>query len=396
MVHFVTWLSNQVGEGKSTCLLRFRFVSRKDVRSSSRYFQQSNACRIIWNRRRTLRVRVGYFQGLTTNFADSEKIPEKLDACRSSPEEFEDRMIFMSEKFSRMSLEFRKRSRIAQKRFPRGTLVFSSVQEKKTNGVERTPTNLKGVECYCWCHGGKFFKKVEIRFSQVSVRWVEGSWKGKVEDVRSTSMRNLRVQSSYFARFTQQSSSENTEQQQVGLIPGQTHVFIETSVAKANGQLTQKLEAQDGDSLVQTPRRNDEAAGNRLRMYLQNFEEFSYEVQFTKASRSVGIMRRVAVDVYDGFEGKTGFREYTKPREDPGSEIIDWMDQWTNKNSFTSPSQNYMLPGHILSRKKIPSTSGGGSTSLVIWSRGSNRYVEVLQYNDPGCSPNKRMNQRIV
>ena len=55
------------------------------------------------------------------------------------------------------------------------------------------------------------------------------------------------------------------------LIPGQTHVFKETSVAKANGQLTQKLEAQDGDSVVQTPRRNDEAAGNRLRMYLQNF-----------------------------------------------------------------------------------------------------------------------------
>ena len=134
------------------------------------------------------------------------------------------------------------------------------------------------------------------------------------------------------------------------LIPGQTHVFMETSVAKANGQLTQKLEPQEGDSLVHTPRRNDEAAGNRLRMYLQNFEEFSYEGQFTKASGSVGFMRRVAVDVYDGFEGKTGAcREYTKPREDPGSEIIAWISGQTRIRSHLQVKTTCCLD--ILNRK---------------------------------------------
>ena len=134
------------------------------------------------------------------------------------------------------------------------------------------------------------------------------------------------------------------------LIPCQTHVFMETSVAQANGQLTQKLEPQEGDSLVQTPRRNDEAAGNRLRMYLQNFEEFSYEGQFTKASGSVGFMRRVAVDVYDGFEGKTGAcREYTKPREDPGSEIIAWISGQTRIRSHLQVKTTCCLD--ILNRK---------------------------------------------
>ena len=51
-------------------------------------------------------------------------------------------------------------------------------------------------------------------------------------------------------------------------IPGQTLVIIEKSVSRANQQLNQKLEPQAVNSLVQTPRRNDGAAGNRLRDYL--------------------------------------------------------------------------------------------------------------------------------
>ena len=65
------------------------------------------------------------------------------------------------------------------------------------------------------------------------------------------------------------------------LIPGQTHVTMEESVAKENDQLHQKLEPREVDSLVQTPRRNDEAAGKRLRTYHQRFEDLAKEVQFT-------------------------------------------------------------------------------------------------------------------
>ena len=96
-----------------------------------------------------------------------QKIQKDLQNQHIEPEDFEDRIIFMSmfkdidwtkKKFSRMSFEFRKRSRITQTGF-RVDIGLSSVQEKKTHGVERTPANLKEVEYFCWCHGGKFQQK---------------------------------------------------------------------------------------------------------------------------------------------------------------------------------------------------------------------------------------------
>ena len=50
------------------------------------------------------------------------------------------------------------------------------------------------------------------------------------------------------------------------------------SVAMENHQLSQKLEPQEVDSLEQTPRRNDVAAGHRLRIYLRKFAEMEKEV----------------------------------------------------------------------------------------------------------------------
>ena len=115
-------------------------------------------------------------------------------------------------------------------------------------------------------------------------------------------------------------------------IPVQTHHFMEKSVAKENEQLFQKLEPPEVDSLVQTPRRNDEAVGNRLRMYLQNFEEFAKEFQFTKAFESAGCMRRVSSNAPQ----TTVFRLL---RENPNSKIAAWTHQhWTS-----SSSQSYML-----------------------------------------------------
>ena len=96
---------------------------------------------------------------------------------------------------------------------------------------------------------------------------------------------------------------------------------MEKSVAKANDQLSQKLEPQEVDSLVQTLRRNDQAAGNRFRIYLQRFEELSSEIQLTKACESAGFMRRLSIGMYfkiihdvdDVFEGTTGAcREYRR------------------------------------------------------------------------------------
>ena len=50
-----------------------------------------------------------------------------------------------------------------------------------------------------------------------------------------------------------------------------------TSAAKENDQFSQKFEAQDVDSLVQTPRTNVTAAGDRLRIHHRRFENLSNE-----------------------------------------------------------------------------------------------------------------------
>ena len=69
-----------------------------------------------------------------------------------------------------------------------------------------------------------------------------------------------------------------------------------TSAAKENDQLSQKFEAQEVYSSVQTPRTNVPAAGDRLRVHRERFEELSNEIQITKACESVGCMRSVSLE----------------------------------------------------------------------------------------------------
>ena len=66
---------------------------------------------------------------------------------------------------------------------------------------------------------------------------------------------------------------------------------MEKSVSKAHDQLSQNLEPQEVDSLVQTPGRNDQAAGNLLRIHLQRFQELAKEVEFTRSCESAGFIR---------------------------------------------------------------------------------------------------------
>ena len=52
------------------------------------------------------------------------------------------------------------------------------------------------------------------------------------------------------------------------------------------------------DSLVLTTRRNDETAGNRLRVYLQTPEEPEVKVQLAKVCESTGFIGRVSIGVH--------------------------------------------------------------------------------------------------
>ena len=51
------------------------------------------------------------------------------------------------------------------------------------------------------------------------------------------------------------------------------------SVAKVSEQFCRKLEPEEVDTLVQTPRRNDQAAGDRQRIHQEGVEQLSGEMK---------------------------------------------------------------------------------------------------------------------
>ena len=98
---------------------------------------------------------------------------------------------------------------------------------------------------------------------------------------------------------------------------------------------------------------------------------------------SIGMHCKTIHDVDEGFEGSTvACREHTMPREDPRSEIIGHTKIGPVLHVKTTCCLDIF--GIEI---QIPSTSGDGSKSWVVMSRGSNRYVEELCYNDPDYSP---------
>ena len=121
-------------------------------------------------------------------------------------------------------------------------------QEKKTDGIERIITNLKESGILLPMSWWKNLSKCTYstpRYQCVESRTLE---KERWGDVRCTSMRHLRMQSSYFA----QTHSANQLsiygavaswcEELTQLIPCQTHMSMEKTVAKVNDQLSHKLE----------------------------------------------------------------------------------------------------------------------------------------------------------
>ena len=82
---------------------------------------------------------------------------------------------------------------------------------------------------------------------------------------------------------------------------------------KRNGQLLKNVKPQEVNSLVQTPRSDDPASGNRLRECLQNFETLEKYIQCTTVCEDASLWKRVSVgmcyktivDVNDGFGDRT-------------------------------------------------------------------------------------------
>ena len=138
------------------------------------------------------------------------------------------------------------------------------------------------------------------------------------------------------------------------------------------------------DSFVQTPRRTEGAAGHRLCVYLRQFELLEPEVQFIQIWESAGFMRRVSVgmhdriihDLDDGFGDRTAAcREYTLRRDDPKSELKLWIEGQTRIGPVLQVRTSCFLDMYGI-EIQIPSTSGNGSKSWVVVSRGAKRHVE--------------------
>ena len=196
------------------------------------------------------------------------------------------------------------------------------------------------LEYYCWCHGGNFQRRwtssipshwgVESRILEKD-RWkmYDPVQSGTLEcralispNSLSKSAQYLRSSSELAWRIALADTCSNT------LWHGEIRCEGERSIISKVGT------ARSGLLGVQTPRRNDLAAGDRLRFHHQRFEELSNEIQITKACESVGCMRRVSIgmyyqtirDVNDGGGGKTrARREYSLLREDPDSELVVWI-----------------------------------------------------------------------
>ena len=100
----------------------------------------------------------------------------------------------------------------------------------------------------------------------------------------------------------------------------------------------------------------------------------------------VGMPYRTIHDVNDGFDEWTAAcREYTLPRDDPNSEIKLWIACHAKIGPILQVKTTCYLDIKGI-ESQIPSTSGNGSKSWVVISRGKNRYVEEIRDKDPDYS----------
>ena len=112
--------------------------------------------------------------------------------------------------------------------------------------------------------------------------------------------------------------------------PIQKESISEKFAAEENEQLQKNVKPREVNSLVQTPRIDNRASGNRLRECLQRFETLENAIQFTRVCEDTTIARRVSIgmcyktipDVDEGFGDRTpACREWTLLRADSDSTI---------------------------------------------------------------------------
>ena len=194
------------------------------------------------------------------------------------PEDFEDRIIFMS-MFN--DIEWTKRGNSEQcisnsekvnkyaKRFSRGHLAIPRPRKWKEVVRKSQLHTWRKMRFHRHRDGGGISKKPVTQYSRVSVIWVVEFWKERITETPCTSMRMLQTQNSFSERFTQQVSSVSAEHSQPGVKisvkrPNKQESTSERFVAKEIEQLLKSVKLQEVNSLVQTPSCDHPSPGNRL------------------------------------------------------------------------------------------------------------------------------------
>ena len=158
----------------------------------------------------------------------------------------------------------------------------------------------------------------------------------------------------------------------------------EKFVAKENEQLLKNVRQQEVNSLVQTPKSDNLASGNRLRECLQRLQTLEKEIQFTRVREdatfwrgvSIGMSYKTIPDVDDGFGDRTpACREYTPPRENSDSRIYATIPGQTIVGPVLQVHSIQYLDINGI-EIQIPSTTTKERTSWVVICRGTNRYEE--------------------
>ena len=287
------------------------------------------------------------------------------------------------------------KSRITR-RVSREDTGHSSAKVMKKNGTECTPTNLKENGFHRYRNGGTIQRN---RSPSIQEYQCFESWDLffflKKKETPYTSMRMLQTQNSYFDRFTEQISAVSTEQFQADVkralngLRIKKDSTVEKFTAKENKQLLKNVKSQEENSLLQTPRSNDGASGNRLREQHQRFGTLEKEIQFTSFCEGAAFVKRVSIgrryntvlDVDYGFGDRTSAcREHTLPREDPNSRTnynwtsgsssyytISWHQRTWNSDSFHNRKRSTLLDGDTPRQKSLR----GRVTSQ--WSRPQSR-----------------------
>ena len=153
-------------------------------------------------------------------------------------------------------------------------------------------------------------------------------------------------------------------------------------MSKENEQLLKNVKPQEVNSLVQTSQNDNPASGNRLQERLQRFEILEKDFPFTKVCEDASFWSYKTIpDVHDGFGDRTpACREHTLPRADSDSRIFSAIPGQT----IIGP----VLQVHVIQYLGI----NGFEIQIIIStttvkSRGKNRYVEELHFNDADHNP---------